>query len=56
MESFGLFHDKCNMSENERKLDGHAFFFPKKASGLDNISLKNVVKFPQETELFKAEI
>jgi hypothetical protein len=29
MEIFGLFRDKCHMSENERKLDGHLPFLEK---------------------------
>jgi len=47
MESFGLFHDKCNVSEKERKLDGHLFFLSKKASDLDNTIVEECYKVPQ---------
>jgi len=48
MESFGLFHDKCNVSEKERKWDGFLTFFPpKKAPDLDNMVVEEWCKIPQ---------
>jgi hypothetical protein len=37
MDILGLFHDKHNMSENERKVEEN-LPFSKNPSGLDNIS------------------